>query len=266
MNKFRERCVACWLQFFSRRRYKLWKSLIWHQLPIEPTQCIHCHEKIPNPRIFRGKLLHVKQINGPNLIQPITHNPKSRETFSGKFELFVSFLWVQVAINMLGWACTTSEHFFATAKSRWVIRVCVGIMNLSICNCKGIIIFNQNTSFRTLCTEKNNVVVVGFDFETGTIEVNLAPHVAPQRRASFWSFTQPFLTASAEPFLRRHLSKIKFRLWAICWEDQCQVWYVFWAILRAPTKSEFWISSVWRKFLPTEIVEGQVYRPNWEIG
>ena len=54
-------------------------------------------------------------------------------------------------------------------------------------------------------------------------------------------------------------------MWANCWEGQCQVWYVFWAILRAPTDSEFWNSSVWRKCLPTEIVEGQVSRPNWGI-
>ena len=139
---------------------------------------------------------------------------------------------------MLGWAFSTSEQFFATAQSRWVIRVCVGIVNLSICNCKGTIIFNQNPTFRKFCT---------------------------QRRESIWSFTQPFLTASAEPFLWRHLSKIKLRLWANCWEDQFQVWYVFWAILRAPTDSEFWNSSVWRKCLPAEIVEGQVSRPNWVI-
>ena len=196
--------------------------------------------------------------------QPITHNLKSRETFSRKSELCVRFTRVQVASNMLAWAFSTSEQFFVTAKSRWVIRVCVGIVNLSICNCKGIIIFNQNSTFRTFCTQKV-VVVVGFAFQTGANEVNPATHVAPQRRASFWSFTQPFLTASAEPFLRRHLSKIKLRLWANCWEDQCQVWYVFWAILRAPTDSEFWNSSFWRKYLQTEIVEGQVSRPNWGI-
>ena len=145
---------------------------------------------------MRSKLLHVSQINGPNLIQPITHNLKSGETFSRKFELCVIFTRVQVAINMLGWAFSTSEQFFATAKSRWVNRVCVGIVNLSICNCKGIIIFNQISTFRTFCTQKV-VVVVGFAFLTGTIKVNPATHVAPQRRASFWSFTQPFLTASA---------------------------------------------------------------------
>ena len=133
-------------------------------------------------------------------------------------------------------------------------------MNLSICYCKGII----RSTFRTLCTQKV-VVVVRFAFQTGTIEVNPATHVARQRRESSWSFIQPFLTASAEPFLRRHLSKTKLRLRANCWEDQGQVWYVFWAILRAPTDFEFWNSSVWRECLPTEIVERQVSRPNWEI-
>ena len=134
----------------------------------------------------------------------------------------------------------------------------------SICHCKGIIIFNQNSTFRTFCTQKV-VVVVGFAFQTRTIQVNPVTHVAPQRRTSFWSFSQPFLTASAEPFLRRLLSKIKLRLWANCWEDQYQVRYVFWAILRAPTDSEFWNSSVRRNCLPTEIAEGQVSRPNWGI-
>ena len=177
---------------------------------------------------------------------------------------FVSFTRVQVAINMLGWAFSTSEHFFATAKSRWVIRVCVGIVNLSICNCKRIIIFNQNSTFRTFCAQKV-IVVVGFAFQTGTIEVNPVTHVEPQRRASFQSFTWPFLTASPEPFLRRHLSKIKLRLWAICWDDQCQVWYVFAAILRSPTHSEFCNPSACCKCLPTEVVEGQVSRPNWGI-
>ena len=150
----------------------------------------------------------------------------------------------------------TSEQFFATSKSRWVIRVCGKVVNFSICNCKGIIIFNQNSTLRTFCTQKV-VVVVGLAFQTGTNEVKPTTHVAPQKRTSVWSYTQPFLTVSAEPFLRpfvENYTQIVNQLLGGSVSSQ---------ILRAPTDSDFWSFSVWTKCLPTEIVEGQVSLTNW---
>ena len=53
----------------------------------KPTQCVHCHEEIPNSQIFGCKLLRVGQIKGLNLIQRITHNRQSGEAFPGKYDV-----------------------------------------------------------------------------------------------------------------------------------------------------------------------------------
>ena len=134
--------------------------------------------------------------------------------------------------------------------------VWAGIVNLSTCTSQGIN-FTQNYTHWTLGTL--NVMVVGFVCKSGRIAVNPTKHVAPQQTANVWFSPIRFWQ---HPLIREFAEK-KFKLWANCCDDLFQVWYVCWATLRAPTGSDFWISSLWRKCLPNEIEVLQVTQESW---